>query len=180
MMRYFGCLGRVACTMRASVQRSTIPLGFAVAIPLLAMWKHHPPVCFSSDASLERPGDEENGKIETSASSDRQWSTLKDEIDSAVKSDKVVLFMKGTPDAPQCGFSAKVVAVLNQYGIEDYSYINVLEHPAVRNGIKRYSEWPTIPQLYISGEFIGGCDIVLEMHEKGELEKLLGRPLSNE
>ena len=93
-------------------------------------------------------------------------------IDTMIESDDVVLFMKGTPDFPQCGFSANVVGILNYLGINYQSY-NVLDDIELREGIKVYSEWPTIPQIYIKKEFIGGCDIVKEMYESGELLELL-------
>lgn len=95
-----------------------------------------------------------------------------DAIDKAVKSNDVVLFMKGTPTFPQCGFSSTVVQILDYLGVE-YVSTNVLENAAVREGIKQYTQWPTIPQLYVKGEFIGGCDIVKEMFENGELKELL-------
>lgn len=95
-----------------------------------------------------------------------------DAIDKAVKSNDVVLFMKGTPTFPQCGFSSVVVQVLDYLGIE-YVSTNVLEDQAVREGIKAYSDWPTIPQLYVKGEFVGGCDIVKEMFESGELRDFM-------
>lgn len=94
-------------------------------------------------------------------------------IEELVKSDKVVLFMKGDRQMPQCGFSATVASILDQL-IPDYATVNVLEDPEIREGIKEYASWPTIPQLYVDGEFQGGCDIVREMYEKGELQKLLG------
>ncbi len=93
-------------------------------------------------------------------------------IDEAVKANDVVLFMKGTPDFPQCGFSSVVVQILDVIGVA-YVANNVLADQAVREGIKAYSDWPTIPQLYVKGEFIGGCDIVREMYESGELKALL-------
>lgn len=83
-----------------------------------------------------------------------------------------MLYMKGNPSSPMCGFSATVVQVLQQQGV-DFSSVNVLDYPMIREGVKKYSEWPTIPQLYVDGEFIGGCDIVTGMHENGELEELL-------
>ena len=89
-------------------------------------------------------------------------------INSLIENDNVVLFMKGTPDFPQCGFSANVVGILNYLGINYQSY-NVLDDIELREGIKVYSEWPTIPQIYIKKEFIGGCDIITEMFESGEL-----------
>jgi monothiol glutaredoxin len=93
-------------------------------------------------------------------------------IDNEVKSNDVVLFMKGTPTFPQCGFSGQVVQILDYVGAP-YKGINVLEDMAIRDGIKAYSNWPTIPQLYVKGEFIGGCDIVREMFQAGELQELL-------
>jgi monothiol glutaredoxin len=97
---------------------------------------------------------------------------IKNWIDEQVKSNDVLLFMKGTPSFPQCGFSGQVVQILDHLGIE-YKGVNVLENWDVRQGIKDYSNWPTIPQLYVKGEFVGGCDIVREMFQSGELKTLL-------
>lgn len=94
------------------------------------------------------------------------------EIDNLIKNNDVVLFMKGTKDFPQCGFSATVVKILGNLGVS-YTDVNVLDDFEIREAIKKYSDWPTIPQLYIKQEFIGGCDIVREMMEEGELEKIL-------
>ncbi len=91
-------------------------------------------------------------------------------IDSEVKTNDVVLFMKGTPDFPMCGFSGQVVQILNYLGV-DYKGINVLDDEGIRGGIKEYSSWPTIPQLYVKGEFVGGCDIAREMFQAGELQQ---------
>lgn len=93
-------------------------------------------------------------------------------IEEQVKSNKIILYMKGTPSFPMCGFSAATIQVLDSYNVK-YESVNVLDDPAIRDGVKRYSNWPTVPQLYINGEFIGGCDIVREMHAKGELEPLI-------
>lgn len=93
-------------------------------------------------------------------------------IQNDVENNQIMLFMKGTPVFPQCGFSAAVVAVLNNLGVE-YHSVNVLEDPGVRQGIKEYANWPTIPQLYVNGEFVGGCDIVREMYETGELSQYM-------
>ena len=93
-------------------------------------------------------------------------------IDNEVKSNDVVLFMKGTPQFPQCGFSGQVVQILDHVGV-GYKGLNVLESADLRNGIKTYSNWPTIPQLYVKGEFVGGCDIIREMFQAGELQSLL-------
>jgi len=92
-------------------------------------------------------------------------------IENEVKSNDVVLFMKGTPQFPQCGFSGQVVQILDHIGV-GYKGHNVLESPELRDGIKVYSNWPTIPQLYVKGEFVGGCDIIREMFQAGELQKM--------
>ena len=94
-------------------------------------------------------------------------------IKQQVESHPVVLFMKGTPQFPQCGFSASVVEVLKACGVKNLHTVNVLEDPDIRQGIKDFANWPTIPQLYVKGEFVGGADIVREMHQSGELQKLL-------
>lgn len=94
-------------------------------------------------------------------------------IKETVTSNPVVLFMKGTAQFPQCGFSGRAVQILNACGIENIVTVNVLEDAEVRQGIKEYSNWPTIPQLYVKGEFIGGSDIMTEMYESGELQALL-------
>tara|TARA_B100001093_G_C26130760_1_gene719022 strand:+ start:197 stop:508 length:312 start_codon:yes stop_codon:yes gene_type:complete len=97
---------------------------------------------------------------------------IKDEIKNIIDNNNICLFMKGTPDAPQCGFSMTVSNILKHLNVE-FKGINVLENENLREGIKTYSDWPTIPQLYIKGEFIGGCDIIKEMFEKGELKTLI-------
>ncbi|NRB35165.1 MAG: Grx4 family monothiol glutaredoxin [Rhodobacteraceae bacterium] len=98
-------------------------------------------------------------------------SDAKTKIDEQVKSTDVVLFMKGTKSMPQCGFSSRVAGVLNYMGV-DYADVNVLADEDIRQGIKDYSDWPTIPQLYVKGEFVGGCDIITEMTLSGELDTL--------
>ena len=94
---------------------------------------------------------------------------VKDKIDGEIKNNDVCLFMKGTPDAPQCGFSMAVSNILKLLEV-NFKGVNVLESQSMRDGIKEFSDWPTIPQLYIKGEFVGGCDIVKEMYENGELK----------
>ncbi|MEZ5690045.1 MAG: Grx4 family monothiol glutaredoxin [Rickettsiales bacterium] len=96
-----------------------------------------------------------------------------DEIKKDISENDIVLYMKGSKMIPQCGFSATVVQVLERLGVENYKDINVLENPEIREGIKEFSDWPTIPQLYVKGEFIGGCDIVREMYQSGELQDVL-------
>ena len=98
--------------------------------------------------------------------------STKDKIQNIIDENDVLLFMKGTPIMPQCGFSAAVVGVLSHMGIK-YNSVNVLEDPEIREGIKEFSDWPTIPQLYVKKEFVGGCDIIREMHESGELTQYL-------
>jgi monothiol glutaredoxin len=98
---------------------------------------------------------------------------LKQRIHEQVTSHPVVLFMKGTPQFPQCGFSALAVQVLNACGVREFHSVNVLADAEIRQGIKEYANWPTIPQLYINGEFVGGSDIMREMYQSGELQKLL-------
>jgi monothiol glutaredoxin len=97
-------------------------------------------------------------------------------IDTLVKSNPVVLFMKGTAQFPQCGFSGRAVQILKACGVQSLTTVNVLEDPEVRQGIKDYAQWPTIPQLYINGEFVGGSDIMMEMYQSGELQQMLGTP----
>ena len=97
---------------------------------------------------------------------------LKEEIDAIVKKDKIVVFMKGNKDFPQCGFSDAVVKILKFYEV-DFTTYDILSRPDLRSGMKIYSQWPTFPQLYINSEFVGGCDITMEMHQNGELQALV-------
>jgi len=99
---------------------------------------------------------------------------IKERIEGDIKNNKILLYMKGTSDEPQCGFSAQIVSVLKSYEV-DFKTFNILEDEEVRQGIKEYSDWPTIPQLYINGEFIGGCDIITEMHSNGELKDVINK-----
>ncbi|MDE2395904.1 MAG: Grx4 family monothiol glutaredoxin [Burkholderiales bacterium] len=102
-------------------------------------------------------------------------SDVKQRIDSLVKGNKVVLFMKGNAQFPMCGFSGRAVQVLKACGVEKFETFNVLDDAEVRQGIKDYAQWPTIPQLYVNGEFVGGSDIMMEMYESGELQQLLDK-----
>lgn len=97
-------------------------------------------------------------------------------IDELVKSNRVVLFMKGTAQFPQCGFSGRAIQVMKACGVNDLKTFNVFDDEGVRQGIKDYAQWPTIPQLYVNGEFVGGSDIMAEMYESGELQQLLSPP----
>jgi len=97
---------------------------------------------------------------------------VRDQIAKDIAENDVLLFMKGTPVFPQCGFSAAVVQVLSEVGVK-FKAVDVLKSPEIRQGVKEFSNWPTIPQLYVKGEFVGGCDIVKEMFEQGELESFL-------
>jgi monothiol glutaredoxin len=96
-----------------------------------------------------------------------------DKIHETVTNNPVVLYLKGTPTFPQCGFSSAAAQILKQCGVTDYLAVNVLSDDEIREGIKAYANWPTIPQLYVNGEFVGGCDIMKEMFQSGELQKLL-------
>jgi monothiol glutaredoxin len=120
-------------------------------------------------------------------SADAQWAVLAeletrrrqlaeevlDRIKTHIGTSPAVLFMKGTPDFPQCGFSAQAVAALRASGVSSFHSVNIFEDPELREALKKFSNWPTYPQLYVGGELVGGCDIVLDMHRSGELKKLL-------
>ncbi|CAN7172252.1 Grx4 family monothiol glutaredoxin [Rhizobacter sp. LjRoot28] len=101
-------------------------------------------------------------------------SDTQQRIDELVKGNRVVLFMKGTAQFPMCGFSGRAVQILKACGVSDLTTVNVLDDAEVRQGIKEYANWPTIPQLYVDGEFVGGSDIMMEMYEAGELQQVLG------
>ncbi len=100
---------------------------------------------------------------------------IQEKLKEVIEGNEVVLFMKGTPDFPQCGFSSRTAAILQHLDVR-FASVNVLADERVRQGVKEYSNWPTIPQLYVRGEFVGGCDIITEMHESGDLQKLLSEP----
>ncbi len=102
-------------------------------------------------------------------------SDVQQRIDDLVKGNRVVLFMKGNAQFPQCGFSGRAVQILKACGVSELKTVNVLEDEAIRQGIKEYANWPTIPQLYINGEFIGGSDIMMEMYQSGELQQELAK-----
>ncbi len=102
-------------------------------------------------------------------------SDVQQRIDSIVKGGHVVLFMKGTAQFPQCGFSGRAIQLLKASGVKELKTVNVLEDDEIRQGIKDYADWPTIPQLYIDGEFVGGSDIMMEMYESGELQQLINK-----
>ena len=102
-------------------------------------------------------------------------SDVQQKIDDIVKGGRVVLFMKGTAQFPQCGFSGRAIQVLKASGVKELRTVNVLEDDEIRQGIKEYANWPTIPQLYIDGEFVGGSDIMMEMYQSGELQQLINK-----
>ncbi len=102
-------------------------------------------------------------------------SDVQQRIDDLVKNHPVILFMKGSAQFPMCGFSGRAIEILKACGVADFKTFNVLEDEAVRQGIKEYANWPTIPQLYINGEFVGGCDIMMEMYQSGELQQELAK-----
>jgi len=97
---------------------------------------------------------------------------VNERIEAQLKENPVILYMKGTPDFPQCGFSGQTVAALKAVG-KPFAFVNIFEDPEIREGLKQYSNWPTFPQLYVNGELIGGCDIVVDMYHSGELQKIL-------
>jgi len=105
---------------------------------------------------------------------EQTMSDVQQRISDLVKSNRVVLFMKGTAQFPMCGFSGRAVQILKACGVNDLKTVNVLEDEEVRQGIKQYANWPTIPQLYVNGEFVGGSDIMMEMYQAGELQQMLG------
>ena len=102
-------------------------------------------------------------------------SDTQQRLDQVVKNHRVVLFMKGSAQFPMCGFSGRAVQLLNACGVSDLKTVNVLEDEEIRQGIKQYANWPTIPQLYVNGEFVGGSDIMTEMYQSGELQQVLGK-----
>lgn len=128
-----------------------------------------------------------------SMSAEAQWAlmavleerrrTVTEEVVNRIKThigaNPAVLFMKGTPDFPQCGFSAQAVAALRASGAPGFHHVNIFEDPELRDALKKFSNWPTYPQLYVNGELVGGCDIVLDMHKSGELKKLLSEAGAN-
>jgi monothiol glutaredoxin len=103
---------------------------------------------------------------------------IQDRIRDQVTQNRVVLYMKGTPQFPQCGFSATAAEILKRCGVADYLAVNILEDAELRQGIKDFANWPTIPQLYVNGEFVGGCDIMREMYSSGELKSLLDKAVA--
>lgn len=95
-------------------------------------------------------------------------------IKQQIADNKIILYMKGTPDFPQCGFSGRAVQLLNACGVEDFAHVNILENPDIRQTLPQYANWPTFPQLYVQGELIGGCDIMQNLFDQGELQKIVG------
>lgn len=108
----------------------------------------------------------------TKTSKEKQAVDVNERIASQLKDNPVILYMKGTPDFPQCGFSGQTVAALKAVG-KPFAFVNIFEDPELREGLKQYSNWPTYPQLYVNGELVGGCDIVVEMYNSGELQTML-------
>src|SRR5215470_15552384 len=128
-------------------------------------------ITYGAVTGLDRPDQSRQGSAAGGPAQKETKMSIEQFIDNEVKANDVVLFMKGTPQFPQCGFSGQVVQILDHIGV-GYKGLNVLESAELRNGIKDYSNWPTIPQLYVKGEFIGGCDIIREMFQAGELQQL--------
>ncbi|KAM9339565.1 glutaredoxin-related protein 5, mitochondrial [Symphorus nematophorus] len=126
--------------------------------------------CLRSGAAVSLPR-QADGRVLSAASARFLCAAadLQKDLGEMVKKDKVVVFMKGTPAQPMCGFSNAVVQILRMHGVDDYAAYNVLEDQDLRQGVKEFSNWPTIPQVYFNGEFVGGCDILLQMHQNGDL-----------
>lgn len=147
----------------ASARRSFLktngspPEVFTKSVPKFSIAK------FSSDSH-----DDFAAKRKVVSGEDEALGLIKDHVEN----NPIMLYMKGNPSQPMCGFSARVVDALQKEEV-DFSSVNVLDYPDIREGVKKFSEWPTIPQLYVKGEFIGGCDIVTQMHESGELKEVL-------
>ncbi|XP_053331233.1 glutaredoxin-related protein 5, mitochondrial [Spea bombifrons] len=126
-------------------------------------------LCRVSAALLRQTGPRRGALLLTGCRWQSQGSASSEHLEKLVKKDKVVVFIKGTPAQPMCGFSNAVVQILRMHGVEEYAAYNVLEDQDLRQGIKNFSNWPTIPQVYLNGEFVGGCDILLQMHQNGDL-----------
>lgn len=158
--------------MRTAVPQLARSLRAAAAAPALANGR----VLAQSRRAFASKSNDDDSHSDFAPKYHAAPSTEKDEIlkmiDSHVKTYPIMLYMKGTPSAPQCGFSMQVVRILHGQGVS-FDSVNVLDHPEIRDGVKEYSQWPTIPQLYVKGEFIGGCDIVTDMNKSGELSELL-------
>lgn len=131
-------------------------------------WDHPPTVCWFSSSSDSGSHNDFAPKKKAVDGEEAALAMIKDHVEN----NHVMLYMKGNPAQPMCGFSATVVGILQKEGV-DFSSVNVLDYPAIRDGVKKYADWPTIPQLYVNGEFVGGCDIITSMHEAGELKELL-------
>lgn len=125
--------------------------------------------CLRSGPSVYAPGRADGRVWSAPARFLCSAADLQKDLGEMVKKDRVVVFMKGTPAQPMCGFSNAVVQILRMHGVDDYAAYNVLEDQDLRQGVKDFSNWPTIPQVYFNGEFVGGCDILLQMHQNGDL-----------
>ncbi len=143
----------------------------ACQMPAILLWMHNGLGYIYGQCRVKRDEPARMAKPQGAAPQKEANMSIEQFIDNEVKSNDVVLFMKGTPQFPQCGFSGQVVQILDHIGV-GYKGLNVLESADLRNGIKTYSNWPTIPQLYVKGEFVGGCDIIREMFQAGELQQL--------
>ena len=149
---------------------------------IISRIKRHLPMAGTGGSDPSRsPGSDPGPRRydEPEADSGRGATPVAEFIDDFVKKNPVVLFMKGSPDAPMCGFSARATSILRTHG-KPFVHFNVLEDEEVREGVKQYSNWPTIPQVYIKGEFIGGSDILAQMHESGELREAIEAAYSTE
>ena len=130
---------------------------------------------FNPKSSKVPNSDSEEIKITEIEFSEEKLQNLQEELKNITKNNKITLFMKGSPDMPLCGYSRFIAEVLKFYDVQEYSFVNVLGHEELRGAIKEFSDWPTFPQLYVDGEFIGGSDIVMDHHQDGSMKDILAR-----
>lgn len=159
------CVGRATAASASSLLPPQLPVLAAINAGVVA----HPSPA-APRRHLSSSHDDFSSQKKAPDLSDND--AIHDLIDGHVKANRVMVYMKGSPSAPQCGFSATVVGILKGSGI-DFSSVNVLDYPELREGVKKYAQWPTIPQLYVNGEFVGGCDIIKDLDASGELKELL-------
>ncbi|KAJ1995573.1 monothiol glutaredoxin grx5 [Coemansia sp. RSA 1358] len=146
----------------------------SISIPIIDYEASDPPALrTATHRSLEAQGIKGGSAAYQFISIRSITAKAKATIDDAVKQNDLVVFMKGTPDEPMCGFSRAVVQILQMHGVDEIAGVDCLQDPEIREGIKEYTDWPTIPQVYVKGEFIGGCDVMVQMHQSGELHELL-------
>ncbi|KAG5184741.1 monothiol glutaredoxin-5, mitochondrial precursor [Tribonema minus] len=161
------CLTAARSAVAATRAFSTARIRPAVAVAAQHQWRQAR--SFAASSQDKDSDDDFKPKRKEVPEGDAE---IHDMIAQQVRDNKLMVYMKGTPSAPACGFSMQVVRILHAQGV-DFSSINILDYPAIREGVKKFSDWPTIPQVYLNGEFVGGCDIMTQMHKSGELETML-------